>query len=183
MNILETIALMKALADRSRLLIVRALMDKPQYVEELSERLRLAVSTTSFHLKKLESANLVYSQKEQYYVTYHLKDELFDLSLRRLLTFEHVEINEQEERIEKYRQKVIATFFKYGKLTRIPAQQKKRGIIYEEIAKKFERGKIYTEREVNIIIADVNDDFCTIRRGLIDEGLMDRNDREYWLSG
>lgn len=44
----------------------------------------------------------------------------------------------------------------------------------EEIAKAFEEGKIYSEREVNIIIADFHDDFCTIRRDMISEGLMTR---------
>ena len=71
MKILDTIQLLKALADRSRIRIVNALDGKPQYVEELSERLNLAPSTVSFHLKKLEDAGLVHSKKEQYYTVYH----------------------------------------------------------------------------------------------------------------
>lgn len=39
---------------------------------------------------------------------------------------------------------------------------------------------IYTEREVNIILADFNDDFCTLRRDLIGEGLMARSMQTYW---
>jgi hypothetical protein len=52
--------------------------------------------------------------------------------------------------------------------------------VLEEIAKSFEPGRIYSEREVNIIIADFHDDFCTIRRDMISERLMDRDDRGYW---
>ena len=44
----------------------------------------------------------------------------------------------------------------------------------EEIAKVFEPGREYTEREVNIIIADFYDDFCTIRRDMVGEGLLAR---------
>ena len=39
--------------------------------------------------------------------------------------------------------------------------------------------EIYTEREVNIIIADYNDDFCTIRRDMISERLMERDEQGY----
>lgn len=181
MNILETIELLKVLADHSRLLILRALMDRPHYVEELAERLDLAVSTVSFHLKKMEKVNLVRAEKEQYYVTYHVQSEQFELKLRDLLDFEFNERDIQAERMARYREKVLNTFFKYGKLTKLPAQYKKRRIIYEEFVKQFEPNRTYTERDVNIIIADFYDDFCTIRRALIDEGFMDRKDGEYWL--
>lgn len=45
----------------------------------------------------------------------------------------------------------------------------------KEITDSFEVGKEYTDREVNIIIADFNDDFCTIRRDMISEGILERN--------
>ena len=48
------------------------------------------------------------------------------------------------------------------------------------IAKAFELDRIYSEREVNIIIADFHDDFCTIRRDMVSERLLGRNGMEYW---
>lgn len=80
----------------------------------------------------------------------------------------------QEEREEKYRKKVLDSFFEYGKLKAIPVQRKKEKIVLEEIAKAFELEKEYTEREVNIIIADFYDDFCTIRRDMISERILTR---------
>lgn len=53
-------------------------------------------------------------------------------------------------------------------------QRKKEKIVLEEIAKAFELEKEYTEREVNIIIADFYDDFCTIRRDMISERILTR---------
>ena len=81
-----------------------------------------------------------------------------------------------------YRQKVLDTFMEYGKLKSIPVQRKKKRIILEKIGESFEKGKIYPEREVNIIIADYHDDFCTLRRDLISEGIMERDGRGYWLT-
>ena len=48
------------------------------------------------------------------------------------------------------------------------------------IAEAFEFDRIYTEREVNIIIADYHDDFCTLRRDLVGEELLARDNRGYW---
>ncbi len=77
------------------------------------------------------------------------------------------------------RKKVIDSFFEYGKLKSIPTQQKKQRIVLEEIAKAFDKDRSYTEREVNIIIADFNDDFCTIRKNMVSEGLFTRDKGSY----
>ena len=66
-------------------------------------------------------------------------------------------------------------FFEYGKLKAIPSRKKKKRIVLEKIAESFETGRDYAEREVNIIIADFHDDFCTIRRDMIGEGLLTRD--------
>jgi DNA-binding transcriptional ArsR family regulator len=57
-DIAKSIEIMKLLADISRLHVLIFLMDKPQYVEELTYMLNLAVSTVSFHLKKMISQDL-----------------------------------------------------------------------------------------------------------------------------
>lgn len=75
---------------------------------------------------------------------------------------------------------MLESFFEYGKLKNIPVQRKKRLIILKEICKNFEMGRKYTEKEVNLIIADYHDDFCTIRREMIAEKLMERDGRHYW---
>ncbi|MFR2551837.1 MAG: DUF2087 domain-containing protein [Clostridioides difficile] len=40
---------------------------------------------------------------------------------------------------------------------------------------QFERGKKYSEKEVNQILESIYDDFATIRRYLIEYGFMSRN--------
>ena len=69
---------------------------------------------------------------------------------------------------------MISTFFKYGRLTRLPAQRKKQEIVLKEISRRFERDRDYPEPEVNAIIGEVYDDFCTVRREMIGYGIMTR---------
>ena len=58
-------------------------------------------------------------------------------------------------------------------------QRKKRRIVLEQLVENFEQGRIYTEKEVNLIIADFHDDFCTLRRELVAEKLMKRQGGKY----
>lgn len=170
----EAIKIFKSLSDKSRLMILKCLAKEPMYVERLAERISLTPSTVSFHLKKLEEAKIVTKEKEQYYVIYHMNEHILKSTLLDIIKEESSEQKLQEEREEKYRKKVLDSFFEYGKLKAIPVQRKKEKIVLEEIAKAFELEKEYTEREVNIIIADFYDDFCTIRRDMISERILTR---------
>jgi hypothetical protein len=154
-------------------------MIEPMYVELLAERLGISTSTVSFHLKKLMDANIVSSKKEQYYTVYSLNEEIFSMNLKDLVKDNRKEEEILKQREEQYREKVIDSFFKYDKLKEIPVQKKKKQIILEKIVESFERDMDYTEKEVNLIIADFHDDFCTIRRDLIGFNLMERKDGIY----
>lgn len=178
----EAIKLFKCLADKSRLQILKSLSLEDMYVERLAERLGLTPATISFHLKKLADAGAVTSYRNQYYVMYALRKEIFVSRILDIIQEESDEAGIQARRDAEYRQRVIDSFFEYGKLKSIPAQRKKERIILEEIAKAFEAGRVYTEREINIIIADFHDDFCTIRRDMIAEKIMVRENGKYWLS-
>lgn len=177
----DVIKLFKCLSDKSRLQILKSLVNEEMYVELLAKRLDLAPSTISFHLKKLEDVGAVTARKEQYYTMYSMNENIFKSSILDMIKEESSEAEIQMEREEKYRNKVIESFFDYGKLKNIPAQRKKRLIILEEIAKAFETNREYTEREVNIIIADFHDDFCTLRREMICERLLTRDNGIYKL--
>ena len=177
----EAIKLFKCLADKSRLQILKSLAIEDMYVERLAERLNLTPATISFHLKKLADAGAVSSYRTQYYSMYTLRRDVFLSRILDIICTESDEAAVQAQREADYRQRVIDSFFEYGKLKSIPAQRKQERIILEEISKSFEPGRIYTECEVNIIIADFHDDFCTIRRDMIGEKIMERENGKYWL--
>lgn len=176
----EAIKLFKALADKSRLQILKSLAIEEMYVERLAQRLDLTPATISFHLKKLSDAGAVTSYKSQYYTMFRLNREVLNTGILSLILEKSDEADAQAARDAAYRQRVIDSFFEYGKLKSIPAQRKKERIILEVIAEQFEIGRTYTEREVNLIIADFHDDFCTIRRDMISEKLLARENCIYW---
>ncbi len=171
----EAIQLFKCLADKSRLQILKSLAQEDMDVERLAGRLQLTSSTVSFHLKKLAEAGAVTARKSQYYMIYSLRRELFETSILRILQEQSDEAAQQAQRDAEYRQKVIDSFFRYGKLKSIPAQRKKKRIILEELVKSFREEQPYTEREVNEIIGAMHEDYCTLRRELVGEGLMVRD--------
>lgn len=177
----EAIKLFKCLSDASRLQILKSLAKEDMYVERLAQRLGLSPATISFHLKKLEDAKAVTSYKEQYYTMYSLCKDVFMTNILDIINEESEVIDEQKQREDAYREKVIKTFFEYGRLKAIPAQRKKQRICLEEIAKAFTFGKEYDEKEVNDIILKFHDDFCTIRRDMISEHIMEREGSIYKL--
>lgn len=177
----KTLLLFKCLSDATRLELLRALSQGPKYVELLAERLQRSPSTISFHLKKLEEAGLVETRKEQYYVVANLKEDVLKQTLLSLVCSTDEATDVQTQREAQYREKVLQNHFEYGKLKTIPVQRKKRRIILEKLLESFEKGRSYSEKEVNLILADYHDDFCTLRREMIAEGLMERDHGVYWV--
>lgn len=175
----QAIQLFKCLADRSRLQILKSLALEDMYVERLAQRLDLSPPTVSFHLKKLADAGAVRAYKTQYYTMYTLCREVFAVQLLELVTESSDEADLQSRRDAEYRQKVLDSFFEYGKLKTLPTQLKKQRIVLEEISTRFVPGQVYTEKQVNLILAELHDDFCTLRRGLVSEGLLQRQDSCY----
>ena len=174
----KAVTMFKCLADKTRMAIIQSLVQEDMYTERLAERLGVSAPTASFHLKKLTDIGFVQARKEQYYTMYSLRREALDFNVFNAIVSESVN-DEAAGRDEAYRQGVIKAFFKYGKLKTIPAQRKKREIILQEICKAFERERNYTEKEVNLIIADFHDDFAWLRRSMIEFGLMTRNNGVY----
>ena len=178
----EALTIYKALADETRLKILSALNEKEMYVELLAERLQLTAATVSFHMKKLSAAGLVETRREQYYTMYSLRREAFSMTLEQLTFAEAEDDAAQRQREEMYRRKVIKSFMPYGYCETMPAQSKKRMIIYEEIFRKFEIGKQYSEKEVNALIGQVHGDFCTVRRAFVGLGWMTRENGIYTVT-
>ncbi|PKN77635.1 MAG: ArsR family transcriptional regulator [Candidatus Cloacimonetes bacterium HGW-Cloacimonetes-1] len=175
---MKAIAIFKALADDSRLQIINLLRGKPHCVEDIAEALKLAVSTVSAHLKKLQQAGMVYATKQQYYSVYHIKKEILEMKIIEILP---QATPADEDRLAAWKQKVYSTYIKDGKITRLPSQNKKRWLIYLEIIKLFEADKQYQEREINDLISTVYADYCIVRRELVDEGVLSREHGIYHL--
>ena len=170
----EKLELLKLIADETRIEILNILLKEDSYVEKIACELSLTPATICYHLKKMEAADVVNCSRSQFYIIYSLNREIFDKPLYELIKKDDQIVDTEE----KYKKEVLSNFFKYGRLTQIPTQRKKREIVLAEILRQFEIECEYDEKEVNEIILRYHEDFCTIRREMISFGMMTRQHKE-----
>jgi len=77
----------------------------------------------------------------------------------------------------------LAQFFSGSRLVSLPTSHAKRRLVLERLVQEFEPGLRYTEREVNSILQVFYPDHTTLRRYLVDEGLLTRAEGVYWRTG
>lgn len=168
----------QALGHPARLLILNLVQMRPRHGQELAAVLNLTPATISHHLGKLTSVGLLEAQKDQYYQTYSLVGDLLEKPLREIVHLPQAELSSNVQE-DAYRQKVLRTFFRHGRLLRIPAQRKKRQVILEKIVQRFEPEREYSHQEVNQILVEFHEDVATLRRELVANRLMERDNGTY----
>jgi biotin operon repressor len=169
-----------ALSDPTRLLILGLLVeeDRSFYGQEIAERLEVTPQTISHHMQILKNGGLVREERRGNAYRYYTIDTARIDELRATyFSDDHLGLLSKDEA----RQQVLEVFFQDGRLTSIPAQRSKRLIILEELAQRFTWGHIYSELEINAILKPIFDDTASLRRYLIDEGIMSREQGRYWL--
>ena len=174
----------KALSDATRLKIAGLLAQRDYTVEELAAILGLRSSTVSHHLSRLSDVGLVSARAESYYNTYRLETNAMEQMARRLLAEETLPAVAADMDLNAYDRQVVKNYsLPDGRLRQIPSKQKKFEAILRYVAPAFEPGKRYSEKEVNEILGQFNEDTAVLRRGLIDYQMMAReNDGTvYWL--
>jgi hypothetical protein len=76
--------------------------------------------------------------------------------------------------------KIVRAFIRDGRLVTIPAREKRRQVIYRYLRDQvFTEDRPYPEKEVNQRLALFHPDVATIRRGMVDAGLVTRDAGEY----
>jgi hypothetical protein len=179
----ELVTFFKVLADASRLKIVGLLARQPYSVEELAALLDLKPSTISHHLARLAEVKLVSARAEGYYSVYELDQEALQAATRSLFSPERMTAAADEVDLDAYDRKVLADFcLPDGRLKAIPAQRKKLEAVLRHVARSFEPGKRYSEKQVNEILAGFHEDTASLRREMVASGLMQREGGggEYW---
>src|SRR5262249_26376840 len=78
---------------------------------------------------------------------------------------------------------VLRHFFVAGRLRELPAKKGKRLIVLTRLALDFEPGVRYPEAEVNAQLKRYHPDFASLRRALVDEGLLSRAAGASWRTG
>lgn len=78
---------------------------------------------------------------------------------------------------------MLRSYLRDGKLITMPKPGRKRQIVLEHLVQSFEPGSRYTEAEVNRMLHEVWPDVAALRRYLVDAGLLDRANGQYWRIG
>ncbi|OFW77401.1 MAG: ArsR family transcriptional regulator [Alicyclobacillus sp. RIFOXYA1_FULL_53_8] len=172
------IQLLKVLADESRIRILGILADHEASVDEITAYLGLKAPTVSHHLSRLRELGLVQMRPEGNTHFYRFQPESLRqlnrlLQPDRLVTMANIEGDGWER-------KILRDFLIGEKLKEIPASRKKRVVILKWLAEKFAMDIRYPESEVNEIISRHHPDFATLRRELIGNQLMERENGVYW---
>lgn len=70
-----------------------------------------------------------------------------------------------------------------GSLARVPSKLTKRLVVLDHVAQVFEPGLRWPESEVNDRLRSFHPDVAALRRHLVDEGFLAREDGTYWRCG
>lgn len=173
------LAILKTLADQTRLRILGLVTIEERSVEELAVLLDLKPPTISWHLARLKETDLVQMRAEGTTHLYRVNGKGLGRIHKLLGAPERVAlVGDIEE--NAWERKVVGDFLEAGRLKEIPAHRTKRQIILRWLVRQFEEGRTYTEAEVNEIIKRYHPDTATLRRELVGEKLMARERGVYW---
>lgn len=169
------ITLAAALLDTDRLRIVAELVAGPANRMELAEATGLPHKDLLRQLDTLQSFGLVKPQEPALrqpdaYSPYELNAEAFRAARQAMGKHKG-----NKPRPTDAREMTLLTFMPGGKLSALPLKQGQLLTVLAEIARKFDAEKQYAEREVNVILEEVNEDYCTLRRSLVDYGYLSRS--------
>jgi hypothetical protein len=80
-------------------------------------------------------------------------------------------------------QRLLHAYLRDGRLIAMPRGGPRRQAVLEHVAQLFEPGRRYPEVDLNLILRQVWPDVAALRRYLVDAGLLDRANGEYWRRG
>lgn len=175
------------MGDPTRIRIVHLLAKGPLHGQAIAGKLGLTPPTITHHLNKLKDINLVYQRRDKNTIYFYLNESVLQHQAKAL-----VKMLEEEEELTLMANdeaaKVIKNFFAAdGTLKSIPAQRKKKLIIFEHLMQGFKIGEKYEEKEVNEYIKKYHQDYATIRREFIinqymyrENGIYEVNPKEMW---
>jgi hypothetical protein len=187
--------MMKAVADESRLALLRLVNQEEHTVGNLARLVGLGEPTVSHHLTRLREAGLVTLRMAGSQRFYRVNEtglaRFKELAAAiELMPVPPPPVAAQDGWIDQlgwqaWDRQVLREHTSGAKLTHLPAKQKKLIVILRWLATLFQLDRMYTEAEVNAILKYVyEEDYVSLRRDLIDLGYLrrERGGGKYWLT-
>jgi hypothetical protein len=158
---------------------------KPHSAQQLAAQLEMKPAALARQLEKLAEAGLVRAlvraESQAQGTRYALQLEPARKLAARLAP--RPAAPTLDEDIADFDRRVLTNYLLAdGAIKEIPAQDKKLLVILRYLRDQFEPGRDYSEKEVNEIIARFHPDTASLRRAMIDCGLMKREAAggKYW---
>jgi hypothetical protein len=164
------------LADPARLKVVAALALGATTIEEVAEASGLGLKDVALAARRLGRAGLVHRDGR----ALALRTESFGAAARAAAESAPAAVPLSDDPAQDA---VLSAFVRDGRLTSIPVQRSKRLVVLDHLARVFEPGVRYPEREVNALLAVWHSDVAALRRYLVDEQFLTREAGVYWRSG
>jgi ArsR family transcriptional regulator, arsenate/arsenite/antimonite-responsive transcriptional repressor len=169
----------RALSGRDRMRIAGRLAEEPANLPALAQELSIPPRDCARHVALLTTLGLVDEDHTASPPIYRFNEVWLREASQSLLDSPR---SRALNGATDDRSRVIAAFFRDGRLLSIPTGDARKEIVLTEIAAAFEDGRTYSEREVSAMLKDVYAyDFVTLRRLLVDYHFLNRSDGVYWV--
>lgn len=171
---------LKALCDPPRLRIAGLLAERAHTVDELAARVDLAPRAVARHLDFLVAARLAEARPGPRPVKYSLRIDTLHAVGRAIGELEGAAdaaraASDLAAGRDPEEAKVLRAFIVDGRLASIPAQERKRLVVLRFLCDKvFDEARDYPEKEVNQRLALFHPDVASLRRYMVDAGLVAR---------
>lgn len=179
----------KALADPTRVKILILLAEGELNGQVLAEKLCVSPATITHHATKLREASLINERRDKNTIFFSLNHYFIRNNATAAVELIYKNANLKggaevlDEKYKRLKDSVIKNFLtSEGKLKHVPVQLKKKLIIFEHLVSRLDKGRKYTEKEINEFIMNFHDDFATIRREFIMHQFMFRENQIYELN-
>lgn len=182
----ELLEFFKTFASAERLKIAGLLAAERLNAAQIAERLQINPNQVLRHIGYLDHMGLIEArvtdpQARQEILLYYLNSEALQAMSKRILSGSRPTARPEDFEGEAFDRKVLSDFMtKDGQLKAIPTQEKKRLAVLRHLAQAFEPGQRYTEKQVNELLKPFNPDTASLRRYLVDSGLLAREQGVYW---
>lgn len=179
----------KALADPTRVKILLLLAEGELNGQVLAEKLAVSPATITHHAAKLREASLINERRDKNTIFFSLNHYFLKSNAAAAVDFIYKNATlsggaeGMDDKNKRLKESVLKHFFTpEGKLRHLPVQLKKKLIVVEHLVSRLEKGRAYTEKEINEFIKRFHDDFATIRREFIMHQFMFRENQIYELN-
>lgn len=189
MQLDKVVSYHKALADPTRIKILILLADGELNGQALAEKLFVTPATITHHSTKLREASLINERRDKNTIYFSLNHYFIKNNATATENLIYRNINSTggkgivHDDHNRMKDSVLKNFItSEGKLKSLPVQLKKKLIVLEHLVSKLEKGRKYTEKEINDFIKNFHEDFATIRREFIMHQFMYRESQIYELN-